>query len=477
MKTSFSYVGFVEGTMIMRSTETNGKRKRGIIPVRPSCRFDVLVEAFFCAVLLGLAGPLDAETKSPSLILSHSTQTVSLNPGSESQVVTVGGSGADIPAFTSEAIQLAVDTLKSRGTGTVKLGAGTFDVIAPVRLASGISLVGAGDSTVLRKADGYRSAMSLDCGYGELKVVVKNPRGFKVGMGVIIRDTDSKGGWDPTTTKITAIDGNTLYIDNYTVKDYQSGKDAVVSNACSLVEAVECENIRIANLAINGGRQTNDLLDGCRSGGIYLHKSKNCTVENVKVRSFNGDGISWQITEDITVSSSEVNDCGNFGFHPGTGSVRTKLENCISHDNGTDGIFVCWRVRNGSFTGNSSYHNGGNGISIGHKDTDNLFVNNRIYENGEHGVYFRKEIEQNGAHRNSFRDNVVENNGTKSGGYGFYVDGATADILIEHNTIRNTAGGAQKAGVFIGEQTSRVRVVENQMSGHEKSDVVEASRK
>jgi parallel beta-helix repeat protein len=222
---------------------------------------------------------------------------------------------------------------------------------------------------------------------------------------------------------------------------------------------------------------TNDSIDGCRGGGIYLHKSRKCTVENVKVRRFKGDGISWQISEDITVSGCEATGCSNFGFHPGTGSVRTKLENCTSHDNGTDGIFVCWRVRNGSFTGNSSYHNGGNGISIGHKDTDNTFVNNRISENGEHGVYFRKEIEQNGAHRNTFRDNVVENNGIKSGGYGFYVDGATTDILIEHNTIRNTAGGQQKAGVFIGEKAARVKVLENQMSGHEKGDVVEASPK
>lgn len=451
----------------MRSTET--KSKQDVIAA--------LIIGFFFAAVLGLAGPLGAETKSPSLILSHSTRTVSVNPGSESQIVTVGGAGADIPAFTSEAIQLAVDTIKGRGTGTVKLGAGTFDVIAPVRLASGILLVGAGDSTVLRKVGGFRSAMALDCGYGELKVVVKDPRGFKVGMGVIIRDADSKGGWDPTTAKITAIDGNTLYIDTYTVRDYESGKNAMVSNACSLVEAVECENVRIANLAIDGGRKTNDLLDGCRSGGIYLHKSRNCTVENVKVQRFNGDGISWQITEDITVSGSEVNGCSNFGFHPGTGSVRTKLENCTSHDNGTDGIFVCWRVQNGSFIGNSSYRNGRHGISIGHKDTDNIFENNRIYGNGEHGVYLRDEIEQNGAHRNTFRNNVVENNGTKSGGYGFYVDGATTDILIERNTIRNTAGGAQKAGIFIGEKAARVSVVANQMSGHEKGDAVDASHK
>jgi parallel beta-helix repeat protein len=319
--------------------------------------------------------------------------------------------------------------------------------------------------------------MALDCGYGELKVVVRDSHGFKVGMGVIIQDADSKGGWDPTTAKVTAIDGNTLYIDNYTVKDYESDKKGVVSNACSLIEAVECEDVRIANLTIEGGKKTNDLLGGCRSGGIYIHKSKNCTVENVKVRQFNGDGFSWQITEDITIRNCEAAENSNYGFHPGTGSVRTKLENCSSHDNGTDGIFVCWRVQNGSFTGNSSFRNGGNGISVGHKDTDNTFTNNRIYENGQNGVYLRDEIEQNGAHRNTFRDNIVENNGTKSGGYGFYIDGVTADILIEGNTIHNTEGGKQKAGIFIGEKAVRVKVADNKISGHKKGDILDASRK
>jgi parallel beta-helix repeat protein len=440
--------------------------KNGVIAV-----LVIVFSMLYSTVLIG------AETKTPSLILSRSSQAVSSNSGIESQVITVGGAGADIPGFTSEAIQLAVDTLKSRGTGTVKLNAGTFEIIAPVRLASGISLVGAGDSTILHKVNGFKSAMAMDCGYGELKVVVKDPSGFKVGMGVIIRDVASKGGWDPTTAKITAIDGNTIYIDNYTVRDYESGKKGEVSNTCSLIEAVECDNVRIASLTVDGNKETNELLDGCRSGGIYLHKSKKCIVENVQVQKFNGDGISWQITEDITVRNCEVTGCGNFGFHPGTGSVRTKLENCTSHDNGTDGIFICWRVQNGSFTGNSTFHNGRNGISIGHKDTDNIFTNNKIYENGEHGVYLRDEIEQNGAHRNTFHDNIVENNGTKSGGYGFYIDGVTTDILIEHNTICNGKEGTQKAGVYINEKAVRVKVIGNQMSGHEKGDVIDASHK
>ena len=52
------------------------------------------------------------------------------------QVITVGGPTADIPGFTSGAIQIALDAIGKRGGGTVKLNAGTFDILAPVRIPS-----------------------------------------------------------------------------------------------------------------------------------------------------------------------------------------------------------------------------------------------------------------------------------------------------------------------------------------------------
>jgi hypothetical protein len=438
-------------------------------------RVAVIGMAILFVVVPAQARALAEDSKTQSGAYGNAGKDSLLKPRIDSNVITIGGSGADIPGYTSETIQIAVDALKSRGGGTIKLCEGVFAVTAPVRLASGICLTGDVNETILRKVDGFHSAMALDCGYGELKVAVKDASGFKVGMGVIIQDADSTGGWDVTTAKITAIDANWLFIDNYTVRDYQSDRKGIVSNACSLVEAVQCEDVRIANLTIVGNKGTNDFLGGCRGGGIYLHKAGRCVVEQVRVRGFNGDGISWQITEDITVRGCDVSECSNFGFHPGTGSVRTRMADCVSQGNGTDGIFVCWRVQNSSFTGNRSCGNGRYGISIGHKDTDNIFENNHIYGNGEDGIYFRDEIEQNGAHRNTFRRNVVENNGTKAGGYGFNVDGVTTDILIERNTIRDTGSGSQKAGVFIGKKASRISTIDNEMSGHEKGDIVDMS--
>lgn len=396
-------------------------------------------------------------------------------PKKAKQIISVGGPGADIAAYTSLAIQIAVDALKTRGGGVVQLGRGTYEVIGPIRLASRVSLIGHGKSTILHKVDGYKSPFVVDADYGQLKLTVKDVSGFRVGMGVQIYDAENYRWWNVTTAKITAIEGNVIYIDNYLVEDYFAGKQGMVSNACSIVEAVGVEDIHIANFVIDGNRATNELINGCRGGGIYLHKTRRVLIEGVEVKNFAGDGIDGQITEDVTVRNCEVHDCARLGFHPGTGSARTIIEGCKSYLNESDGIFLCWSVQNAVFRNNTIYKNHGYGISIGHKDTDNVFVNNHIYENGLHGIILRKETEQNSGHRNSFYGNVIENNGTKKAGYGFYIDGVTRDIVIENNTIRDTGKGSQKGGVYIGENTSSIKVVKNQMSGHSEGDVIDKS--
>ena len=437
-----------------------------------------IVAALFIlfAALTASAAKLYAQSRFAPVTSKSSLQEQALvRPKAAKQVITVGGPQADITGYTGEAVQIAVDALKTRG-GIVRLESGTYKIMAPIRLATGISLIGAGRDTVLQKVDGYSSPFIIDADYGMLKLTVKDASGFKSGMGVMTYDSKNNNGWAVTTAKITAIENNILYIDNYLVRDYHSDRQGMVSNACSLVEAVEAENVHIANFVVDGNKTKNaEQLNGCRGGGVYLHKAKRCLVEDVEVKNFNGDGISWQITEDITVRNCQVHHCTNLGFHPGTGSDKTTIEACTSHHNEGDGIFLCWRVQNGTFKNNTIYGNGRYGISIGHKDTDNIFENNHIYENGGHGVYFRNENEQNGGNRNTFYNNVVENNGAKKGSYGFYIDGVTWDIVIENNTIRDTAKASQKGGVYIGKHASNVKVAKNKMAGHTEGDVIDES--
>jgi parallel beta-helix repeat protein len=380
-------------------------------------------------------------------------------------VITVGGTGADIPAFTSEAVNIALDAVKARGGGIVKLNPGIYQITGPLRLSSNTTLTGSGESTILKKCDGFRTSFIIDADWGMLKAVVKDASGFSKGMGIELYDDKHNQGWDVTTAVITDIQDNVIYFDNRTVNDYISSLNGTVSNACSIIEAVGIENARISNLAIEGNKDANDYINGCRGGGVYVHKSKNCTVENVKITGFNGDTFSWQITELITLRGCEAADGNGLGFHPGTGSDRSVVENCISHNNKGDGIFLCWRVQNGVFRNNTVYANGDNGISIGHKDTDNIFENNHVYENSNHGVFFRNENEQNAGHRNTFTNNVIENNGVARESSGFYIGGETHDINITGNIIRSTAKGNQTTAITVGNKASKIISSENNISG------------
>lgn len=441
--------------------------------------FVILCISVLVVVLFGMPSRLYSQQKKVSVagLEKRGENLWLVKPRTVKRIITVGGPKANIAGYTSEAVQIAVDALANRGGGEVQLTAGIYEVMGPIRLASGISLTGAGETTILRKAEGYRSKLAVDGDYGMLKVTVKDVSGFKIGMGIMIRDSKNKGCWDATTAKITDIVGNTLYIDNYLARDYRTGDEGLVSNNCSVVEVVDAENVYIANLMIDGNGTTNDKISGCRAGALYLHKARQCVVENVKIKNFNGDGISWQITEDIKISGCEVHGCVGRGFHPGTGSVRSTVENCTSYNNGRDGVYLCWRVQNGIFRNNKIYRNSRSGISIGHQDTDNIFENNHIYENAGHGIYFRSDNEQNAGHRNTFRGNIVEDNGTEKGGYGFYVKGPVRDIIIEENIITDTGKGFQKVGVYIDKDASNIKVSKNQITGHKEADLIDNSDK
>lgn len=381
------------------------------------------------------------------------------------EIITVGGPETDIPGFTSAAIQIALDAICTRGGGTVKLSSGVYDITGPVRLSDNTSLIGSGKSTILKKCNGFRTSYVIDADWGMLKAVVKDVSGFKKGMGIQLYDDVNNQGWEVTTAVITDIKDNVIYFDNNTVNDYIAEENGIVSNGCSIIEAVGVNNVTIADLVVEGNKATNDYINGCRGGGVYIHKSKNCLVENVWVNEFNGDSFSWQVTEKITLRGCEASNGDGLGFHPGTGSDHSVVENCISHHNKGDGLFLCWRVQNGIFRNNTIYANQDNGISIGHKDTDNIFENNHVYENNYQGVLFRDENEQNSGHRNKFTGNTIENNGIKQESSGFYIGGVTHDISITNNIIRSTGKGNQTTAILVGKNSTKITATGNQISG------------
>jgi nitrous oxidase accessory protein NosD len=393
-----------------------------------------------------------------------------VNPKRSERVITVGGVNADIQGFTNEAIQVAVDALPPEG-GMVKLNPGTFKIKAPVRMKSNSKLIGSGPGTILRRIDGYHSKFIIDADFGELKLTVEDPSGFETGMSIQVTNKEYSECWDVTTGVITDIKDNVLYIDTHLIRDYDCERNGMVTNAGSCVLVYEAQNILLSGFAIDGNKAKNDLLDGCNGGGIAILRSKNITVDKVIVRDFNGEGITWQITEEVTVRNCEISGCTNMGLHPGTGSPKSLIEGNNSHDNKV-GMFICWRVHHSIVKDNQFYNNSDCGISTGHKDSDVTFSNNHIYENGNNGVYFRDEDAKNAPHRNSFINNTIENNGTLKGGYGFFFGGKAEDVILEGNTIRDNKKGDQKAAIFISKGTPPPKDINNKMSGHKLGNIV-----
>ncbi len=392
------------------------------------------------------------------------------------RTISVGGVFADIAGFNSDAIQIAADALKASGGGLILLSAGTFTMTGPIRLFSHIHLKGQGPATVLKKADGFISGFADDVDYGVDYAVVADPDGFAAGMGILVKDAQNRSGWGTSTSKILRVSGNTIFFDRLTLMDYSMKNDGTLSTASSMIEAIKVENVTVSDIALDGNKENNFLMDSCRGGAVYFHKAASCTLANTEIRDYNGDGVSWQITCGITLDAVEVSGCTGIGMHPGTGSANTIVRNCSSRHNDVDGLFVCWRVQDSVFSNNEFSANAESGISIGHKDSGNLFEGNRIRSNGRAGIVVRGEEAHNSADNNTYRGNIIEDNGVGRSGCGILFEAATKGNTIQGNTIRNntilgnTVGNAdgcgQMAGIVSPGGFEGISISGNVMSGH-----------
>jgi len=379
-----------------------------------------------------------------------------------------GQSGkADVIGTDSASLQKAAGLL--RPGDTLVIGPGTYQMDASLLIPSDVTVRGAAGKTILRKSRGVESALLEDADYGESYLSAADAEKFSPGMGIEILDDTLKEGWDVTISKVVVVHGHILQINPPTVRDYDLDQKHVrIRNTYPLLCAMNAENVTFEDLTVDGNKAENSYLDGCRGGAIYLYNVRNVTVKNCVARNYNGDGISFQISDRVHVLNSESYGQTGYGVHPGTGSANSVVEHCHLHDNGDIGLFLCWRVRHGQFRDNIIEDNGHYGISIGHKDTDNEFTGNTIARNGVSGVYFREESPLNSGHRNTFRDNKVLDNGSPKAGYGFYIAARVNDTVIEGNRISDTrgAGATQRYAVYKAKGAGAVRMENNVIEGN-----------
>ena len=387
--------------------------------------------------------------------------------------ITVGLKDADIVGSDNRALQAAVDYVAGLGGGTVDIGPGTYLMKDSLHLRSNMVLIGHGEATVLRKCDGLISLLATDGDYGQEEITLMNPAGFEIGMGVTVAD-DNSGGFHTTVATIISQEGNTFAISKPLNADCMVHRNASARNTFPVLSGYYIENTRLERLVIDGNRENNEPLNGCRGAGVFLYRANNIHIADCVTHDYNGDGISFQQSNDIVLENCESYNNANLGFHPGSGSQRPIMRDNRAYDNGRDGLFLCWRVRHGLFEGNELRNNGQFGISIGHKDSDNVLRNNIVVGNRSHGIFFRNEPEYTGGHRNLLENNKIHDNGAGGEGCGIYIRGETHDITIVGNEIGDTRPEGEKTqqfGVWIGPKADRITIRGNKIQGNKEGPV------
>jgi parallel beta-helix repeat protein len=385
----------------------------------------------------------------------------------EKRSITVGQTAGELIGRSQVPIQAAIDYLSNMGGGTVHVGEGVYDIETSIHLRSGIRLEGVPGKTIFRKCAAVTSPLAADGDIHQRQITVAHPELFKPGQNVTIRSDDNMKGFNVTVAIITGISGNICYLDRQILQTALVSRNGHVSTNIPVISGYGCEDATVRHITVDGNKEQNDYVEGCRNAGIYLFEAKRVTIEDCTVHDYNGDGISYQCCEDIIVRNCTVLNNNGQGIHPGSGTQRTLIEGCRVSGSGIDGIFVCWRVTDSIVQNCDSSGNAWSGLSIGHKDTHNVIRSNRFVGNGHYGVFFRNEPDPMGANYNRVENNYIQDNGSERMGYvGIRLRGGTREVDIVGNRIVFEKSPLDRTiGVCMEEFTRDIRLDGNEFVG------------
>jgi hypothetical protein len=361
--------------------------------------------------------------------------------------MTVGIDSGDLQGNTNVVLQAAVDRAASMGGGVVNILPGVYTMNDSLHLRSGVTVRGCGEDTILMKPPSVKSKTIRYLGYGHYDVSVAEPEKFRIGMGVYITDRRS-GGFYSTVATINSIKGDELGLTKPLNSDISEAANGVAISVYPIISGYNLKNASVEDLVIEGNADENDYINGCRGGGVFLLQAHYTTIRRVKVRNFNGDGISFQQCRYTVVDECACIRNKGHGLHPGSGSVGPIIRSTEIKGNGMDGIYYCLRVSYSLCENCLLEDNKRDGISIGHRDTDTLIRNNRIASNHRYGVYFRDHSMREIGDRNILENNDFYNNCNEKGQIG--IDSPVSNVFIIGNTFRRESiKGQPCAAIYV----------------------------
>jgi hypothetical protein len=377
--------------------------------------------------------------------------------------LTIGQTEGDLVGKDDKIIQAGIEYLNRLGGGTLQILPGIYTIKNAIYLHPNITLKGSGERTVLKMGAGFVTPTIRNIDGGEYGIQVKDPTGFKPGIGMMLR-TSAPEAWQikTHTVTVTRVDGDIIYYDKIADKDFNIKSQCTAATIFPILTAENVDNVTIEDIVLDGNKDQNEHINGNFSGAVFLHLCNNWNFKNVTAQNYDGDGFSWQTCNDIHLENCKSFNNTDLGFHPGTGAQRPVLINCIGRGN-SEGMYFCWNVTDGfvdncKFSENIKY-----GISIGHRDTDNLIQNCLIENNKEVGILFRKDSDDDffAGNRNLIKNCIIKDNGTSKEGVGIDITWKTKDITIENTKFVSSEAGKQKIGIKIGKDAQGINASGN----------------
>jgi hypothetical protein len=380
--------------------------------------------------------------------------------------ITVGTNKADLVGTGDRVIQAAVDYVKRLGGGTVRILPGKYTLRNSIYLPSNLRLLGSGPATVITKNASETIAITDDSDWYDQEITLASTGDFKVGDGVVLQTKNPhNGATDVIKRSLVAKSGNRFKLSDGLRKNLWLSGKPTCSSLFPLFTSEYTSDVSIEKLTLDGNGSNNANLNGNYGGCIFLQDCNRYTIRDVEARNYNGDGISFQICHDVVVENCHSHDNTNLGVHPGSGSQRPLIRNCVLERN-DQGLFWCWGVKFGLAEGNRMIGNRSYGTSIGHNDTDNVMRNNEISGSGKVGILFRDDNRGRDfwANRNLVENNRISNTGGEDG-IAIDIRGQTKDVRLVNNELRETRQPMKRIGIRVGDQAGNIEMAKNTIEG------------
>jgi hypothetical protein len=379
--------------------------------------------------------------------------------------VTVGPKKGDLVGGTDRVIQAAVDYVARLGGGTVHVLPGTYRMRNSVFLHSKVRLLGSGADSVLFKEPSTTTRLIVDGDHWDQEVTLADPKGFQVGDGVRLVSKDPYGkGTNIIQRSLIACAGNRFKLDRRLEERFHLDGDPKIATNFALVQCTSVSDVVIENIAIDGNKDHNEMLDkgAFDDGSVRLDESNRVTVRDVTVREFYCDGIVWGISHDVLVENCHLHDGARLALHSGSGSQRSIVRGNRMQRSG-EGIYFCWGAQHGLYEKNV-IEDCNYGMTFGHSDSDNLIRENDIRRSREAGIHFRGGNKAFAPHRNRFeRNRIIDSGGEK--GVAIDINGQTESVTVTNNELRETRKPLSRIGILIGAETRDIRCLDNRIEG------------